>query len=99
MMGTAVKVLRGRDMLPLRKGDIAIIRHTYTKLRGGIEEYFSAVYVAYGGKKPRVKTKAPIDVWSVAAVIRPGWSLNDGQVIGDTVEETIKKAMELREEA
>ena len=96
-MEKPVKVLRGADMFPLKKGDLAIIRHTYTMLRGPGGEFYLPVRVGRGGKKPREENNSPIDTWRVAAVIRPGWKVA-GDVFGDTVEEVIQKVWEAREE-
>ncbi|MBA4542027.1 hypothetical protein H1164_03810 [Thermoactinomyces daqus] len=89
-------ILTGADMFPLKKGDLAILKHTYFALKGDMKPSYSPAYVGFGGKKPREENKSPIYPEQVVAVVRPGWRLSSAFISGDTVEETIEKAWENR---
>lgn len=79
-----------------RKGDIAIIRHTYTKLNGDVEEYYTAEYLTRGGKKPLNAKGSPIDPRDIAGLIRPGWPLKE-EVSAKFGMDLINKLREMKE--
>ena len=79
-----------------RKGDIAIIRHTYTKLHGGIMEYYTAEYLTRGGKKPLNAKGSPIYPRDIVGLIRPGWPLKE-EVSARFRMDLINKLREMKE--
>lgn len=94
----ARQVIGKRDCLPLKKGDLAIIRTTCKPLRGPAVVRYRAEYVGAGGKKPRDAGGSPIDPLTVVSVVRPGWPVKSFVPSAVIPESAIREAWENREE-